>query len=61
MSASGQLTIVIRITSEGLQPPEIQAGSEAEEKAAIEILEKIQPCVDVADAILRKTSAGPKG
>ena len=61
MNANSQLVIIIRITPEGLQPPEIQAGSESEEKVAIETLEKIQPCLDVADAILKRTSAGPRG
>ncbi len=61
MNASNQLIIIIRITTEGLQPPEIHANSESEEKAADEMLERIQPCLDVADAILKKTSAGPRG
>ncbi len=55
------LQIVVRITPEGLQPPEIQASSEAEEKAAEEILSRIRPYLDVADAILKKTSTGARG
>ena len=61
MGANSRFMIVVRITSEGLQPPEIQASSDSEEKAAIEILEKIQPCFDVADAIIRKGSPGLRG
>ena len=61
MTASGQLTIVIRITPEGIQPPEIHADSESEQKAADEILERIRPCLDVADAIIKKGSPGPRG
>lgn len=61
MTANNQLVIVIRITPEGLQPPEIHASSESEEKAADEMLERIRPCLDVADAILKRTSAGPRG
>ena len=61
MNNKSQFVIVIRITTEGLQPPEIHANSESEEKAANEILEKIQSCLDVADAILKRTSAGPRG
>ena len=61
MTANNQLVIVIRITPEGLQPPETHASSESEEKAAIEILGRIQPCLDVADAILKKGDLGSQG
>jgi len=61
MNANSQLVIFIRITTEGLQAPEIHANSESEGKAAEEMLERIQPCLDVADAILKKSSAGPGG
>ena len=53
--------IVFRLTAEGLKPPEIQADSEAEERLAAETLERIRPCLDVADAILRRTNPGQKG
>ncbi len=61
MNTNSQLEIVMRITTEGLQPPEIHADSESEEKAAEEMLERIQPCLDVINAILKKSSAGPGG
>jgi len=53
--------VVIRFTREGVQPSEILATSEAEEKTMRELLEKIQPCLDVADAILKKGDLGPTG
>ena len=53
--------IVFHVTPEGLQLPEIQASSEAEEKEAEEILNRIRPGLDVVTAILKKGSAGPRG
>jgi len=53
--------IIIRVTRDGLHPPEIQASNEADEKAAEEILSRIRPCLDVADAIIKKGNPGPKG
>ena len=61
MSVDSQLVIILKITPEGLQPPEIHTSSEAEEKAAVEILERIQPCLDVADAIIKKGDPGQRG
>jgi len=53
--------VILRITPDGLQPPEVQASDEAEEKAAEEILNRVRPILDAVDAVLRKTSAGPRG
>ena len=53
--------IIVHITPEGVGPIEIQAHTEREQAIASEILEKIQPCLDVADAILKKTSLGVLG
>jgi len=50
--------IVIRITVEGRQPPEIIATTEAEQKVAEELLARVRPVLDVIDALLGK---GPKG
>ncbi len=61
MNTNSQLEIVIRITTEGVQPPEIHADSESEGKVAEKMLEQIQPCLDVINAILKKSSAGPRG
>ena len=53
--------IVFRLTAGGLKPPEIQVDSEAEERLAAETLERIRPCLDVIDAILKRTGAGARG
>lgn len=52
---------IIIVTPEGVEPPEIQADTEQDQAHMAEALEKIQPCLDVADAIIKKTSAGPRG
>jgi len=53
--------IIIRIGLAGVESIDIQATSESEERAAVEMLERIRPCLDVVDAILKRTSAGPRG
>ena len=52
--------VIIRITREGMESIEPLATTEEEEKAVSELLEQIRPCLDVADAILKK-SARPRG
>ena len=56
-----KLKIVVTFTPEGMNPPVISADSEQDQAAAEELLERIRPCLDVADAILKKSSAGPRG
>ena len=53
--------IIIRITPKGVERPEIQADSEAEEKAMNEVLERLVPCLDVMTAIVKRTRPGPRG
>ncbi len=53
--------IIIHITPEGIAPPEIQADNEQEQVAVEELLGRIQPCFDVASAIIKKTNPGPRG
>ncbi len=53
--------LVIRITPEGVKSIEPLASTEQEEKEASALLERIRPCIDVADAIVKRTSAGPRG
>ena len=53
--------LVVLICREGVQPIEIRADNEREEEAAKAILDRIQPCLDVIDAILKRTGAGPRG
>lgn len=45
----------------GIESVGVMASEEQEELAADEILKQIKPCLDVADAILKKTNAGPRG
>jgi len=51
--------IVVRIGADGVKSIEPLASTEQEEKEAL--LERIRPCIDVADAILKRVSAGPRG
>ncbi len=53
--------VIIRVTRKGMKSIEPLATTEEEEKGVSELLEQIRPCLDVADAILKKTSAGPRG
>ncbi len=53
--------IILHLTPEGVEPPQIQASSEQEQAIAMDILEKIQPEIDIIDAILKKTCLGPRG
>jgi len=53
--------IVVTFTSEGMKPLVISADTEGEQIQMEEWLEKIQPCLDVADAIIKKGDPGPKG
>ena len=45
----------------GIERIDILASDEREELEANEILKKITPCLDVADAILKNINAGPRG
>jgi len=54
-------SILVVFTSEGMEPPVINADTEQEQVQMEEILRRIQPCLDVADAIIKRSSAGPKG
>ena len=53
--------IIVRIGLAGVESIDIQADNEQEQAAAEEVLNHIRPCFDVADAILKKTSAGLRG
>ncbi len=53
--------IIVRIGLTGVESVDIQENSESEEKAPDEILERIQHCLDVADAILKKGDLGSQG
>ena len=53
--------IVITFTPEGMDSPQIIAGIEQEQAQMEKLLDRIQPALDVADAILKRRSAGPRG
>jgi hypothetical protein len=53
--------IVVVFTSGGLESVNILADDEDEERAGGKLLEPIRPCLDVADAIIKKVSAGAQG
>lgn len=50
--------VIIRITVDGRQSPEIIASNEAEERIAEEMLAKIRPVLNVIDALLGKDPVG---
>lgn len=56
-----QSKIILSITLQGLESIDVQADTEQDQVVLEQLLNRIQPCLDVADAILKKTSAGPRG
>ena len=53
--------IIVRIGLTSVESIDIQADSEQEQAAAEEALNHIRPCFDVADAILKRSSAEARG
>ncbi len=53
--------VIVTFTPEGMNPPVISADSEQAQAKMDELLKRIQPCLDVADAILKRRSVGSKG
>ncbi|MCH7915714.1 MAG: hypothetical protein IH856_22205 [Deltaproteobacteria bacterium] len=53
--------LTVHITPRGIEPIEIQAAHEQEQAVAEELLERIRPCFDVADAIIKKMNSGLQG
>ena len=53
--------ILVIFTGEGIEPPVIDADTEEEQAQMEEILARIQPCLDVANTIIRKGDPGPTG
>ena len=52
--------IIIAVTTKGIEIPVINADTEQEQTEMEEVLKRIQPCLDVADAILKKSDPRPK-
>ncbi len=50
--------VIIRITVDGRQSPEIIASNEAEERVAEDLLAKIRPVFEAMDALLGKDPLG---
>jgi len=53
--------VIVVFTLGGLESVNIVANSEDEEKAGAKLLEPIRPCLDIADAIIKKVGSGPQG
>ena len=53
--------IIITVTTQGIEIPVINADTEEEQTEMEKVLKRIQPCLDVGDAILKKSDPGPKG
>ena len=53
--------VLVIFTEEGMEPTVIDADTEEEGIAMEKLLEKIQPCLDVINAIVKKGNPGPKG
>lgn len=51
----------VSFTLQGLASVQVVADTEQEQEFGTELLKQIRPCLDVADAILKKTNAGPRG
>ena len=53
--------IIVTFTPQGLASADICAGTEQDQLALEQLLDRIHPCFDVANAIIRKTDPGPQG
>ena len=53
--------IIVTFTLSGLKSAVIQADSEEDQIKAEEARDRIGPCLEIADAILKKASLGPRG
>jgi len=53
--------IIVTFTLSGLKSAVIQADNEGDQIKAEEARDRIAPCLEIADTILKKTSAGPRG
>ncbi len=53
--------IVITFTLNGLESAVIQADNEGDQIKAEEARDSIAPCLEIADAILKKGDLGPTG
>ena len=53
--------LTVHINARGIEPIEIQDAHEQEQAVAEELLERIRPCFDVADAIIKKMNSGLQG
>ncbi len=56
-----QSKIILSITLQGLESIDVQADTEPDQLALEQLLDRIRPCLDVADAIIRKTDPGARG
>ena len=56
-----QPRIIVAITPQGIEPIEVQANTEGDQAIAEEILNRIRPTLDAIDAVLKRTSTGPRG
>ena len=53
--------IIVTFTPEGIESIRTVADSEQEQTVAEEALDRVRPILDAVVAVLRKTSAGPRG
>ncbi len=53
--------IIVTFTPQGLASADICADTEKDQATLEELLDSIRVCLDVGDAILKKTNAGPRG
>ncbi len=53
--------IIVTFTPRGLASADICADTEKDQATLEELLDSIRPCLDVADAIIRKTDPGAQG
>ena len=56
-----QHRIVVIITPQGVESIDIHADTEQDQVVLEQLLDRIRPCLDVADAIIRKTDPGARG
>ncbi len=56
-----QPRIVVIITPQGVESIDIHADTEQDQVVLELLLDRIRPCLDITDAIIRKTDPRPLG
>jgi len=53
--------LILSITLQGIESIDINADTEQDQLVFGQLLDRIRPCFDAVDALIRKTNMGPQG